>query len=42
MFVLAFAVIVVSFFDVLNVERLFFVDGCEEEVKHAAHFDGEL
>jgi hypothetical protein len=42
MFVLAFAVIVVSFFEVLNVERLFFVDRCEEGGEHAAHFDEQL
>jgi hypothetical protein len=42
MFVLAFAVMVVFFLYVINVERLFFVDGCEEGVGHAAHFDRQL
>jgi hypothetical protein len=41
-FMFGFTVIVVSFFDVLDVKRLFFVDGCEEGVDCAAHFDGQF
>jgi hypothetical protein len=39
-FVSAFAVIVVCFFYVLDVERFFLVERCEEGVGNAAHFDG--